>query len=73
MPRRNRPRLFSQRTKYASHWPVQVSGMPAGRQPWPQPGAAAFGQAPPAPTQPADDGELTASPWLGLHYRSEGS
>jgi hypothetical protein len=26
-----------------------------------------------AGAQPADDGELTALPWMGLHYRSEGS
>jgi hypothetical protein len=36
--------------------------------------AAATGLAP-APTHAADDddGELMASPWIGLHYRSEGS
>ncbi len=27
----------------------------------------------PAPAHPADDGELTASPWVGLYYRSEES
>jgi hypothetical protein len=72
MPRRTMPRIFSQRTKYPSLWPVQVSGMPASRQPWPEPGAAATDQTLAAGAQPADEGELTALPWMGLHYRSEG-
>ena len=67
------PRRISRRTKYASHRPVQVSGMPASRQTWPEPGPAAIDQTLAAGAQPADDGELTALPWMGLHYRSEGS
>lgn len=66
------PRRISPWTKYAGYWPVQVSGLPAGRQPRPQSGAAAIEQPSPAPSQD-DDGELATSPWIGLHYRSEGS
>lgn len=57
---------------HTSHWPVQVSGMPTGLQPWPQPREEAV-ETSWAPTQPADDGELTALPWIGLHYTSEAS
>lgn len=65
------PQPTSHRTKFAVFWPVQVSGLPAGRQPRPQSGAV-IEQPSPAPAQD-DDGELATSPWIGLHYRSEGS
>lgn len=65
------PRHTSRRSRYTSHRPVQVSGMPAGLQPWPQPREGTV-ETSWAPTQPADDGELTALPWIGLHYTSEG-
>ncbi|MBT2594897.1 hypothetical protein [Arthrobacter sp. ISL-72] len=65
------PRNTSRRNKYPSHWPVHVSGTPAACQQLPRPGAVATEQQP-APTHPADDGELTASPWIGLHYVTEG-
>jgi hypothetical protein len=66
------PRHTIRRIEYPSHWPVHVSGMPGAWQPLAQPGAAATGQTP-APTHPANDGELMSSPWIGLHYVSEGS
>lgn len=65
-------RRTSRRNKYPSHWPVHVSGMAEAWQPLPQSMAAETGQLP-APTRPADDGELTASPWIGLYYRGEDS
>lgn len=66
------PRRISRRTKYPSHRPVQVSGMPDSRQTWPETGPAAIDQTLAAGAQPADDRELAALPWMGLHYRSEG-
>jgi hypothetical protein len=65
-------RRTSRRNKYPSHWPVHVTGMADVWQPLPRHGTAVTGQAP-APAHPADDGELTASPWIGLHYASEGT
>ncbi|WP_211880236.1 hypothetical protein [Pseudarthrobacter albicanus] len=47
-------------TSYPRHWPIHVAGMQ---------GAAVC-----QPTaDPSDGGELTASPWLGLHYEAEGA
>jgi hypothetical protein len=46
--------------------------MPASRQTWPETGPAAIDQTLAAGAQPADDRELAALPWMGLHYRSEG-
>lgn len=66
------PRRTVRRTRYTSHWPIQISGTPAGPQPWPQPREAPVETSLP-PTQQADNGELTALPWIGLHYTSDGS
>ncbi len=63
-------RSTSRRNKYPSHWPVHVTGMAEAWQPMP-PFVAAIAEQAPAPVHPADDGELTASPWIGLHYASE--
>ncbi|QCO98783.1 hypothetical protein FCN77_15105 [Arthrobacter sp. 24S4-2] len=65
-------RSTSRRNKYPSHWPVHVTGLAEAWQPLPQPVTAIAGQAL-APAHPAGDGELTASPWIGLHYASEGT
>jgi hypothetical protein len=58
----------SRRNRYPSHWPVHVTALPEARQPLPPPGAETNAQSPEA-VHPADDGELTASPWIGLYYR----
>ena len=73
MHRRIRPRIFSRRTKHVSPWPLQLTVMPIGRRRWPQPGPAVIEETPAATALPADDGELTASPWTGLHYTNEWS
>jgi hypothetical protein len=73
MRRRIRPRIFGPRSKYASHRPVEASGMFPGRRPWPQSGRAVSEETPAGTAQQADGGELTASPWIGLYYRSEWS
>ncbi|MCB5294166.1 hypothetical protein [Arthrobacter sp. SO3] len=59
---------------FPHHWPVQVAGMQT-------PGSQGSGvcrvpaadcDVRPSAPQPAG-GELTASPWLGLHYETEGT
>jgi hypothetical protein len=59
---------------YPHHWPVHVAGMQALE--WKGPGvcpapASASGEPPSAAQR--SDGELTAAPWLGLHYETDNS
>lgn len=59
----------SRQMSYPHHWPVH------GREthaPGTRHTAAAAGETLPATSQPSY-GELTASPWLGLHYETEGA
>lgn len=69
--------LSRRQTSFPHHWPIHVAGLQGlGVQ---GPGThltAEAGEMSPA-ASPAvsgrfDGGELTASPWLGLHYGTEG-
>jgi hypothetical protein len=70
---RRRTSRRDKRDKYPSHWPVHVIGMAEAWQPLPTLGPALAVETTPSSVESAGDGELTASPWIGLHYAPEGT
>lgn len=80
-------RFSSHRTAYPHHWPVHPQGMQASAPLAPEGGSGTAGfavartavsgsavaVAVAVAVTPSDRGKLTAAPWLGLHYETEGA
>lgn len=67
----------SPHSAFPHHWPIHLTGPRTlglqgsnTQRPMPWVAPAARGEVPPAAPRPSN-GQLTASPWLGLHYETE--